>query len=237
MSLVATLLGGVAVMVVGVSVADAHQCETVDGEEHCDDTDMAPNWRDPYVPLFTLEDHEDEEQRRDAQRWRDEWGCKNQHCAWLHNDTSIQDDGKPGGVHGGTAADHSMFEVAHDSEDHGDSESNHDAHGGAIYFDICLGSDEGTSYEGQAGECRSMEDSQVGVTLVDHNACGTVVPYVSCTDEYHIVRPLDAEYTDRQMENTQRDAAYMAEDPERYACGYGPGSEDCPVKAVTGAGD
>src|SRR5688572_21400750 len=154
-------------MIVGPSGVSAHECAdrpTRPGAKapvtnECEDTAVAPNWRDPYVPLFSLPDHEDEDQRRDAQRWRDEWGCDTQHCVWVKDNTSV-DGGQPAGVHAGTAADHSMFEVAHQSEDHGSAESNHDAHGGAIYLDVCLASEAGTSYEGQAGACTGPEDTQ-----------------------------------------------------------------------------
>jgi hypothetical protein len=197
-----------------------------EGDKVCRDTPVAPNWRDPYVPVFGLEDHEDEEERRQAQRWRDEWGCDTQHCVWVKTNSSI-DDGNPNAAHAGTAADHSMFEVAHESEDHGHTEGNHDAHGGAVFVDVCLGSEEGTSYEGQAGSCRGPEDTQVGVVLMDHNPCGLILPYVACTDEYKILRPLDQEYNQRQIERIPDGIQLIADDPPRYLCGHHPSGESC----------
>jgi hypothetical protein len=216
----------------GMRMADAHECGDVNDPSTCEDTAVAPNWRDGYVPLFGLADRDDDQERREAQRWRDEYGCDAQHCVWVKQNSSV-DGGAPTAVHAGTAADHSMFEVAHQSEDHREgTESNHDAHGGAIYADVCASSEEDTSYEGQAGACQDPSDTQVGVTLVDHNPCSTVLPYVSCTDEYHVVRPLDTDYTQQQLQNTASDTQAIADDPRGYLCGHHyPDGDDCVVPA------
>ena len=213
-------------LVTGAGTASAHECSP-DESEPCHPTPVYPNWRPQYVPLLGVNDSrcEDEtckENRRDAQRWRDEWNCDTQFCIWLKFGFSF-DDGSPQSVHGGAAGDHSLFEAAHSSEGHGTEEGNHDAHGGAIYYDLCLAGDAGTSYEDQAGACDGVEDTQVGLTILDHNPCGVPpfpgVPF-PCIDEYHVVRPFDADYSTEQMEESQEQIQQDMEDPESYLCGY-----------------
>lgn len=190
--------------------------EPQEPEETCGPTDVYPNWRDNYVPLFDLADREDEQQRRDAQRWRDENGCDTQFCTWADPSVSVNDPEGPATLHAGIAGDHTLTEGAHDDEGHDGSEfGNHDSHGGAVYADVCAGTDAGTSHEGQAGACTGPQDTQVGITVVDHLDCPA-----GCADEYHVVRPLDPAYTEEQASDSQRDLAAVAADPQRWACGY-----------------
>ena len=35
------------------------------------------------------------------------------------------------------------------------------------------------------------------------STCGAPIPIAYCIDEYHVIRPFDAEYTEAQMENSQ----------------------------------
>lgn len=209
-------------------------------KKKCYPTKVMPNWRNNYVPLFDLEDRDDPNQRYEAQRWRDECERRNnefaQQCAWYYGGTSLfpnrddPDRRSPNELHVGFAATHCfLFEFAHQCEDHDASygESVHDAHGGAIYVDVCLERNAESRYcrEGQA-------DTQAGVTIMDHFPCGAPVPILFCIDEYHVIRPLDAEYTEAQMENTQTDTQAIVDDPYTYVCGFGPGSEDCVVPSV-----
>ena len=101
----------------------------------------------------------------------------------------------------------------------------HDAHGGATYVDVCLVENPESKYCDDG-----PTDTQVGVTIMDHNSCGTVIPIVACTDEYKVVRPLDTEYTQAQMANSERDAQAIADDPYLWLCGYQEfGGDECVV--------
>jgi hypothetical protein len=53
------------------------------------------------------------------------------------------------------------------------------------------------------------------VTIVDHLDCPN-----GCFDEYHVVRPADAEYTEAQATNTQAALGEIADDPQGHVCGY-----------------
>ena len=209
-------------------------------KKKCHPTKVMPNWRNNYVPLFGLEDRNDPNQRYEAQRWRDE--CEHhdsewsQQCAWYYGGTSFfpnrddEETNAPNELHAGFAATHCfLFEFAHQCEDHDASygESVHDAHGGALYVDVCLERNAESRYcrEGQA-------DTQAGVTIMDHFPCGAPIPIAYCIDEYHVIRPFDTEYTQAQMENTQTDTQAIVEDPNTYLCGFGPGAEDCVVPTV-----
>lgn len=219
----------------------AHQCSTTTEEpdphpgrghgrpgteepaEECGPTDVYPNWRGNYVPLFDLADRDDEQQRRDAQRWRDENGCDSQFCTWADPSASVNDPEGPATLHAGIAGDHTLTEGAHADEGHADSEfGNHDSHGGAVYVDVCAGTDAGTSHEGQAGACTGPQDTQVGITVVDHLPCPA-----GCADEYHVVRPADPAYTQEQVNDSQRDIGEVAADPQRWACGYEEQGSSC----------
>ena len=182
----------------------------------CGPTDVYENWRPNYLPLFDLADRDDEQQKRDAQRWRDENGCEKQFCIWASPSGSVDDPEGPATIHAGMAGEHALGEAAHSDEGHTDDEfGNHDSHGGSIYADICAGTDNGTSFEGKAGSCTGPEDTQVGITVVDHLTCPA-----GCADEYHVVRPLDQPYTQEQLADSQRDLATAASDPQRHVCGY-----------------
>lgn len=224
----------------GLVAAQAHECPGGDPNgEDCHPTPVYPNWRPSYVPVFGLEDREDEEQRREAQRWRDEWGCDTQFCVWLKLGFSVF-DGSPTSVHTGAAGDHSLSEGAHSSQGHGTEEGNHDSHGGALYADVCLGSDQGTSYEGQAGDCEGVQDTQVGVTIMDHNPCGIPEPGqipIPCSDEYYVIRPFDFEYTQAQMDNTEEELAYDLANPDDYLCGYEAYPSNPPCQQIREMGD
>ena len=51
-----------------------------------------------------------------------------------------------------------------------------------------------------------------------------------CTDEYKVVRPLDTEYTQAQMANTQEDTQAILDDPYLWLCGYEQyGGDECVV--------
>ena len=246
LALAATIIGG---MLVLGGTASAHECGyDPENPDACRDTPVMPNWRGTYIPLFDIEDREDEQQRYDAQRWRDE--CDNgredepagpdgyqsrQQCAWLYGGTSTfpnrdNDIMAPNELHAGFAATHCfLFEFAHQCEDHNPNpnttseEGIHDAHGGATYVDVCLQPNPESKYCDDG-----MTDTQAGVTIMDHNACGTVVPIVACTDEYHVVRPFDAEYTQAQMDNSAEQTQEILDDPYTWLCGYGPyGGDDC----------
>lgn len=220
-----SVLTGLGLLAVVPRAAEAHVCDPNTGE--CEETPVVPNWRDNYVPLFDLEDRDDEAQRRDAQRWRDE--CDNQsQCIWLDSTTSLFNDAgdpdpsaSPNEVHGGIGASHCFaFEGFHQCENHDPAagEGVHDAHGGAIYVDVCLAQNNDPETNKWCDE--GLKDTQAGVTIMDHNPCGLVVPIVACTDEYHVVRPFDTDYTTAQMDNTQAALALIIADPARYICGY-----------------
>jgi hypothetical protein len=240
--LLVSIAVGVCGVITATQVAQAHECHTdrQSGSRVCRDTRVMPNWRDNYVPLFGLEDRGDKQQRYDAQRWRDECDGQ-QNCAWVEGGSSgfPNDDGSspsPNELHAGYAASHCFLaEAAHQCEGHDSSlgEGVHDAHGGAIYADVCLARNRENKW------CNDgLEDTQVGLTIMDHNPCGTVVPVVACTDEYHVVRPLDGEYTAAQMENTGRAPQGVAERPARYVCGKHRTGRQCraQVNGVLGAG-
>ena len=223
----------------GTVGAGAHQCEDPDDPETCEQTDVMPNWRDGnYIPLFDLRDREDEDQRYDAQRWRDE--CDNgrydegtyqsrQMCFWAYGGSSLfpnrdsEDPTDPNSYspnewHMGFAATHCFLqEAAHQCEDHEKErgEGVHDAHGGALYVDVCLSENPDSKYCDDG-----LEDTQVGVTIMDHNGCGVVVPVAACTDEYHVIRPFDTDYTEEQMTDSAEYIQRIIDDPELYLCGY-----------------
>ncbi len=219
----------------------AHECGY--DEEHpeeCRETPVVDNWRDNYIPLFDLEDRDDPEQRRDAQRWREECQRDGEHrqmCVWSYGGFSVvPDDGdaSPNEWHLGVAATHCfLFELAHQCEEHDASQEEgvHDTHGGALYVSICL------TPNAESRRCsEGMEGTEAGVTIIDHFPCGMIVPIVSCIDEYHIVRPFDDEYTARQMDNSQDAIELIVADPRRYLCGYGPGSDTPWCEAIPGDG-
>ena len=217
--------------------ATAHEC-TYDGEKRdtgnqveCHESPAAPNWRDGnYIPLFDLENRDDPRQRMNAQRWREE--CQgyaedgsyraDQMCAWARGGYSHSaghhGQTAPNELHAGFAASHCFLgEFAHQCEDHDvrHGEGVHDKHGGAIYADVCLAENAESKY------CkRGMTDTQAGVTVMDHNPCGTIVPVVACIDEYHVLRPFDTEYTEEQMTDSQEYIPRILADPELYLCGY-----------------
>jgi hypothetical protein len=246
------------VLVVGPGAAVAHECWPADqpppdyderreqywsdGDQVCRDAWIVPNWRENYVPLFGLEDRHDPEQRADAQRWRTECNPRTneyqQMCMWNYGGFSLfPDPGDPGNApnewHVGFAATHCfLFEAAHQCEDHASTygEGVHDTHGGAIYVDVCLSPNPESRY------CRrGIEDTQAGVTIVDHLGC---VP-AGCFDEYHVVRPLDTAYTQRQLANSERELRFNAAHPGHYVCGHHRNGYDCrdsvePAEQVTG---
>lgn len=220
-----------------MSIASAHECNNPDDPNDCHQTPVMPNWRDGnYIPLFDLEDRDDPDQREDAQRWREECAYYtengeyqyNQFCVWADFGQSFTPDEEgnisPNEFHGGLGGTHCFLgEFAHQCQDHNDGEGTHDAHGGAVYADICLTENPESKYCDEG-----MKDTQVGVTLMDHNSCGRVVPVVACTDEYHVLRPFDSEYTAEQMEDSQEYIGRIANDPHLYLCGYDQyGGDDC----------
>ena len=179
-----------------------------------------------------------EQQRHDAQRWRAECeddGEYRQYCGWAYGGQSgfaypTDDPGDPdepedhiltppNELHVGYAATHCFLaEAAHDCDAHGTDEfGTHDSHGGAIYTDVCLTQSD-DSYWCDEG----VEDTQAGVTIVDHLTCP-----IGCFDEYHVVRPADQAYTEEQMADSAVAAEGIANDPHTYVCGY-EGNTSCP---------
>lgn len=228
--LLLTLTGG---LFGGIRAASAHQCpeDYEPNGEDCEETDVYDDWRPNYVPLFDLTEREDqseggegEQQRYDAQRWRDE--CNNdgeyrQQCLWLYGGQSVRpyEDSDPDGTprpneaHVGYAANHCFLaEGAHDCDRHGQGSEfdTHDSHGGAVYADVCLTANPDSKHCDDG-----PEDTQAGVTVVDHLDCPT-----GCLDEYHVVRPLDSEHTQAQMEDTATAVEAITSDPEPYLLGY-----------------
>jgi len=235
LAIVLAALTGLGILGLVPRAAEAHTCDPNTGE--CEDTPVMDNWRDQqYVPVFGLEDNQDEQQRYDAQRWRDECDGQ-QNCAWAYGGTSAfaDEDGNrsPNEAHAGFAASHCFLgEAAHQCEDHTGSgdpdnprEGVHDAHGGALYVDICLAQNNDPSTNKWCDD--GVEDTQVGVTIMDHNPCGLVVPIAACTDEYHVVRPADQAYTDAQMEDTAAAPGEIAGDPASYICGDHSSGQSC----------
>lgn len=233
MLLTLTVLGG---LFVGIRAAEAHQCPDrhKPNSPACKDTKVYDDWRPNYVPLFDLSDRDGktgEQQRYDAQRWRDE--CSNdgeyrQQCAWVYGGQSAQPyDGsdptggtpRPNELHLGYAATHCFLaEGAHDCDSHAQDEfGTHDSHGGAVYADVCLSANPDSKYCDDGAE-----DTQAGVTIVDHLDCPA-----GCFDEYHVVRPLDSDYTQEQMEDSAAALGYIADDPKAHLCGY-PEHTVCP---------
>jgi hypothetical protein len=233
----------VAAGVLGVSLRDAvaHECDKPkhgQRTEACHPTPLVHGWRGSFVPLFGVNgvrcDNADPscyDRRSREQRWREEWGCDTQYCFWLKWGQSAPaiSDGNPQSLHAGMAADHSMTEAAHESSYHGPGESNHKAHGGSAYADICVASDKGTSYQHQPGACTGPKDTQVGFNVVDHDPCGLPVNPrkptdvgipIPCSDEYHVVRPLDTPYTQQQMAESQAETQRYANNPQEWLCGY-----------------
>lgn len=213
------LLGMVVVAggLMGIGAASAHEC-TTDPEtqvEECHDTPVVESWRPNYVPLFDLPDRDDPEQRAEAQRWRDKDSCNPNvpHCFWWDGGESANGSGAPMEQHIGFAATHCFLaEAQHDCSDHDASngEGVHDAHGGAIYVDVCVAENPESHYCDDGAT-----DTQAGVTIVDHLDCP-----MGCFDEYHVVRPLDTDYTIEQTEDSAAAIEGIANDPTEQACGY-----------------
>lgn len=223
--LMLTLAGG---LFVGIRAAEAHQCPdgTQPNDPNCQETGVYRDWRDNYVPLFDLSDRDGEDgeqQRYDAQRWRDECNSRNQYdqqCQWSRGGQSLSPSEtdaegslpRPNEWHVGYAANHCFLaEAAHDCDGHANDEfGTHDSHGGAVYVDICLATNPDSKYCDEG-----LKDTQAGVTIVDHLTCP-----MGCFDEYHVVRPLDTEYTEQQMANSQTALEGIVTDPQRHVCGY-----------------
>lgn len=222
--------------------ASAHECPQ-DGpppdENACRDTEPVDNWRGSYLPVFEPVGRDDPSVRYHLQRWHDE--CDNQQqCTWVENGFSVMPNGdeeipSPNEIHVGTAATHCFLgEAAHDCSDHkrGASSSDpvHDSHGGAIFIDLCLAPNPDTSHGN--GLCQNgIEDTTIGLIIVDHNPCGTFVPIVACTDEYHVWKPFDQAYTEEQMAMTQAHIEDFLADPETWVvnwfCGNPQYSQNC----------
>lgn len=237
------LIVGVVVVFAGLGgvrmAAEAHTCEDPDDPENCHPS-VVENWRGQYVPAFGLEDREDEQQREHAQRWHQECqsgGQYQQQCVWLYGGTTVapDDDGNvaPMEQHAGLAMTHCFAgEAFHQCENHNDpGEGEHDSHGGSIYVDVCV-NENPEADASTAGACdEGLQDTQAGITIEDHNPCGNVAPVVACTDEYHVVRPFDGEYTEAQTDDT---AAWVesaqtspADHFASWICGDHPSSQSC----------
>jgi hypothetical protein len=239
------LLLAVIAAALGVNgAAIAHQCEE-NGDpagQECQNTPPVDNWRDSYVPLFEPLDREDGDARYGYQRWHEE--CDNQQmCGWAEGGTSFfspdwapdEQYPTPNELHVGFAATHCfLFEAQHDCSDHApgpdSSDPVHDSHGGAIFIDLCVTPNPDSSQGG--GHCTNgLPDTTVGLLIVDHNSCGIFVPIASCTDEYHIWKPFDPDYTMAQMARSQAAFEALMDDPQtwlvNYFCGRPEYSEDC----------
>jgi hypothetical protein len=131
----------------------------------------------------------------------------------------------PNRWHAGFAANHCfLFEAAHQCEDHHTDygEGVHDTHGGSIYVDLCLTPGPESRY------CQEgMKDTQVGINAVDHLGCAPA----GCLDEYHVVRPFDPDYTQRQMENSESEIQDHVAEPGRYVCGHHSSGRNCREQA------
>jgi hypothetical protein len=266
--LVTLILLVLALALIGGAAAFAHECNDP-AETDCHTTPVVPDWRGGnYIPLFDIDrdcdrdgtnpdeadcadtgghdsdgdgDIDGDDQRYDAQRWRDE--CvqpdgyeANQFCVWADFGTSgfadTTEDPEPNEIHIGSAGSHCfLFEFAHQCEDHykggnpsescegyppGEcpSEGVHDAHGGSVYADFCFAKNADSKWCDDG-----MEDTQVAATVMDHNPCGAPVPVVACIDEYHVIRPFDQAYTTEQMDDSAERATEISEDPATYTCG------------------
>lgn len=231
------ILGSLAVIPSAVAhdCADANGDGTIDQQTECHPTPSYGGWRPNWVPLFDVPDRHDDvdgrqgdesptdESRRTHQRWRDEYGCQDSFCVWAEPNASVQDS--PRSVHAGVAADHCFTEGFHDCEDHrAGTESTHDGHGGTIYADVCLAED--THYYGDRRDvgCKDANDSEVGIVIVDHLDCT-----FGCQDEYHVIRPTDPDYTQRQVEEAPADTRYVVEHPDDWLCGYDGYGANCPL--------
>ena len=233
--LLAAITTGVLAVIGAVGTASAHQCPEGDTTSpECHETPVYDDWRPNYIPLFDLAGREygdgssAEEERYDAQRWRDECATydadgqvqERQQCAWFYGGTSLvprdtDSEGeppRPNELHFGYAANHCFLaEGAHDCDSHEETEfGTHDPHGGAIYVDICLSENPDSKYCDDG-----LEDTQAGVTIVDHLTCP-----MGCFDEYHVVRPFDTAYTQEQMDGSAQAIDGIAQDPVRHLCGY-----------------
>lgn len=231
----------------GPGIASAHEC-TYDGDQRdtgnqveCHESPVTPSWRDGnYVPLFDLENRDDPAQRKEAQRWRECEGYRedgtyysDQMCAWAAGGYSHTPGNggemAPNELHAGFAASHCFLgEFQHQCQDHDTrhGEGVHDKHGGTIYADVCA------AENAENRRCDDgVADTQAGIVIMDHNACGVIVPIVACIDEYHVVRPADQAYTMEQMEDSQEYIPRILADPELYLCGkpqYRSGNPVCP---------
>ena len=234
----------VAGSLVAVPAAFAHDCPkgAPPDSPACRSTPPYGGWRPNWIPLFDVPDRQDDvegeagsptdESRRTYQRWRDEYGCSGSMCVWFEPSLSAPGpdgagDGQPRSVHTGIAADHTWLEGFHQSEGHvTGSEGTHDGHGGTVYADVCLAEDTHDYGDKEDVGCdeRGVEDTEVGVVVVDHLGCT-----FGCQDEYHVVRPFDAAYTQAQLEETPKDAQYDAEHPDDWLCGYDGYGDSCPL--------
>jgi hypothetical protein len=220
--------------------ASAHYCPDNDPDSpECRNTPVSQEWRDyDYVPVFDAPDRHDDT-RVQYQRWRDEYGCRTEWCTWADFSISfVPSDGDPSGIptpnefHIGAAGDHSLTEGAHQTEDHtvdgcdgqsGNCEGIHDAHGGTAYADVCFTENQGggRSVHDPDSCDDGMKDTEIGVVIVDKNPCGGItfgIP-VPCMDEYHILRPLDDDYSARQRDFDQQQVQGIMNDPDAYLCG------------------
>lgn len=230
-----TVVAGLAI----VPAVLAHECLDQNGDGRFDDWECQPSkvwggWRPNWVPLFDYPDRDDrtgadgrpadQDERRTYQRWRDEYGCYDQMCIWILPNWSFT-DGSPRSIHAGVAADHSLAEGFHESEDHGPSEDNHDTHGGTIYADVCLAED--THYTGTRRDigCKDMEDTEIGIVVVDHLDCT-----FGCQDEYQIIRPLDMAFTMAQIDRIPGGLQWRLENPDIWLCGYPGYGSNCPLR-------
>ena len=249
---VPALLAG---LLVGIGSAQAHQCEQTKKNKpaECRDTEVYPDWRPNYVPLFDLPDRDGEDgeqQRYDAQRWRDECDDddgdgveeQRQQCQWLYGGTSVQDHGTDGeeetiplpeelsGLPAPVAAP--PLPIPRPNELHAGYAANHcflaegahdcDNHGTENEF-ATHDSHGGAIY---ADVCLSTNpDSRLcDDGMQDTQAGVTVVDHLPCPfgcfDEYHVVRPFDWEYTKDQMADSQAALETISGDPQGYVCGY-----------------
>jgi hypothetical protein len=112
-----------------------------------------------------------------------------------------------------TAGDHSMLGAAHSNSDHRPApiEGNHDAHGGSVWVDLFLPTEDSPT---------RVRDTRVGIVVLDHLGC-----QFGCSDEYHTFYAADPERTIFQVGEMPGQAEFVARDPDRWLFGFGPSGE------------
>ncbi|MGH7897632.1 MAG: hypothetical protein ACREQQ_06750 [Candidatus Binatia bacterium] len=131
----------------------------------------------------------------------------------------------PSSIHYNHSPDHAWLGLAHSSSQHGDTEfSSHDTHGGTIWADIYLPSEDDPT---------RTRDSNAGNSIIEHLGCPT------CTDEYHEVWA-DPERTIFQIGEIPGQTEQVGRNPDRWIGGHQddeqpPDQLNSPTKPVSDA--